>query len=67
MTAVWSFRDHAGMTSSEDPDPQEFLEVLKNEDAERLKQRILASVEALLAEKYVDKIGLKVLRELLGL
>jgi hypothetical protein len=34
--------------------PHQRLEIVRNEDAEQLKARVVARIEALLSEKYLD-------------
>lgn len=54
------------MANTEDVDPQECLKTLANEDAEVLKQRVIARLETVLSEKYFDREGFAVIWKFLS-
>lgn len=48
------------------PSLHERLAILKNEEAEQIKTRIILRLEALLAEKYVDQESLEAILNFLS-
>ncbi|TLD71319.1 hypothetical protein FEM03_07250 [Phragmitibacter flavus] len=56
----------SAMANTEDVDPQECLKTLANEDAEVLKQRVIARLETVLSEKYFDREGFAVIWKFLS-